>query len=273
MTSMTRTTVGVTGGVDRHGHSHHAAVIDHLGRQPGDREFPHRRWVIAPRREADRAELAAQVASVHAEARAGWRPRQRHRPQARLGRSGSTTTPGSIALSWLRSSGSGLCLTRWSWWDAIRNPNDYVDGISCGAENRDIERCIRARHSVPLLDRGVKCGLRLARRLDDCRWKSDGLGKWSALSESLLGRIFISYRRQETAWPAGRLYDVLVEHFAAEQVFKDVDNIEPGEDFVERIAAAVGSCDVLLVLIGPQWLTITDEDGQRRLEILRTTSG
>jgi hypothetical protein len=56
----------------------------------------------------------------------------------------------------------------------------------------------------------------------------------------LTGRIFISYRRQETAWPAGRLYDVLVEHFPAEQVFKDVDNIEPGEDFVERITTAVG---------------------------------
>src|SRR5688500_18612737 len=40
MTSMTRTTVGVTGGVDTHGQSRHAAVIDHLGRRLGDREFP-----------------------------------------------------------------------------------------------------------------------------------------------------------------------------------------------------------------------------------------
>jgi transposase len=40
MTSMTRTTVGVTGGVDTHRQSHHAAVIDHLGRQLGDCEFP-----------------------------------------------------------------------------------------------------------------------------------------------------------------------------------------------------------------------------------------
>jgi hypothetical protein len=86
------------------------------------------------------------------------------------------------------------------------------------------------------------------------------------LNESLPGRIFISYRRQETAWPAGRLYDVLVEHFPAEQVFKDVDSIEPGEDFVERITAAVSSCDVLLTLIGPDWLTITDEEGRRRLD-------
>jgi hypothetical protein len=46
------------------------------------------------------------------------------------------------------------------------------------------------------------------------------------LNESLPGRIFISYRRQETAWPARQLYDVLVEHFAAEQVFKDIDNID-----------------------------------------------
>lgn len=95
---------------------------------------------------------------------------------------------------------------------------------------------------------------------------TDGLGKWSALNESLPGRIFISYRRQETAWPAGRLYDVLVEHFPAEQVFKDVDNIDPGDDFVERITAAVSSCDVLLALIGRQWLTITDETGQPRLD-------
>ena len=95
---------------------------------------------------------------------------------------------------------------------------------------------------------------------------TDGLGKWSALNESLPGRIFISYRRQETAWPAGRLYDVLVEHFPAEEVFKDVDNIEPGEDFVERITAAVESCDVLLALIGPQWLTMTNRKGQRRLD-------
>jgi len=40
MTSMTRTAVFVTGGVDTHGQSHHAAVIDHLGRPLGDREFP-----------------------------------------------------------------------------------------------------------------------------------------------------------------------------------------------------------------------------------------
>jgi hypothetical protein len=80
------------------------------------------------------------------------------------------------------------------------------------------------------------------------------------------GRIFISYRRQETAYPAGWLYDRLVEHLGQGQVFKDVDSIELGDDFVEVITAAVAGCDVLLALIGDRWLTITGEDGQRRLD-------
>jgi hypothetical protein len=47
----------------------------------------------------------------------------------------------------------------------------------------------------------------------------------------------------------------------ARQVFKDVDSIRLGDDFVEVITRAVGSCDVLLTLIGDQWLTVTDEQG------------
>jgi glycerophosphoryl diester phosphodiesterase len=80
------------------------------------------------------------------------------------------------------------------------------------------------------------------------------------------GRVFISYRRQETAWPARQLYEVLVAELGADRVFKDVDDIEPGDDFVEQIQSAVGSCQVLLALIGPQWLTIKDAKGRRRLD-------
>jgi ABC-type amino acid transport substrate-binding protein len=80
------------------------------------------------------------------------------------------------------------------------------------------------------------------------------------------GRIFISYRREETAYPAGWLFDRLADHYGGGQVFKDVDSIEPGDDFVEVITRAVGSCDVLLALIGEEWLTIADEQGHRRLD-------
>ena len=72
--------------------------------------------------------------------------------------------------------------------------------------------------------------------------------------------------RQETAYPAGWLSDRLADRFGGGQVFKDVDSIQLGDDFVEVITRAVGSCDVLLALIGDRWLTITDMDGQPRLD-------
>jgi TIR domain len=80
------------------------------------------------------------------------------------------------------------------------------------------------------------------------------------------GRVFISYRREETAWQAGWLFDRLVDRFGRGQIFKDIDSIRLGDDFVEVITAAVGSYDVLLALIGERWLTITDEQGQARLD-------
>jgi len=80
------------------------------------------------------------------------------------------------------------------------------------------------------------------------------------------GRIFISYRREETAYPAGWLFDRLSDRFGNRQIFKDIDSIEPGDDFVDRITSAVGSCDVLLALIGDEWLTVVDGTGQRRLD-------
>ena len=80
------------------------------------------------------------------------------------------------------------------------------------------------------------------------------------------GRIFISYRREDSAYPAGWLFDRLAERFGAERIFKDVDSIELGDDFVEEIEDAVGQTDVLLALIGERWLTVADEQGSRRLD-------
>lgn len=79
-------------------------------------------------------------------------------------------------------------------------------------------------------------------------------------------RIFISYRREDTAYPAGWLFDRLAAEFGDAQVFKDVDSIDLGDDFVDVISAAVGSTDVLLALIGEEWLTAADEQGKRRLD-------
>ncbi|HEV8560398.1 MAG TPA: toll/interleukin-1 receptor domain-containing protein [Actinophytocola sp.] len=82
---------------------------------------------------------------------------------------------------------------------------------------------------------------------------------------SPLIRVFISYRREHTSHFAGRISDWLIGHLGENQVFMDVDSIELGVDFKEVITDAVGQCAVLVAVIGPQWATMCDESGKRRL--------
>jgi TIR domain len=91
-------------------------------------------------------------------------------------------------------------------------------------------------------------------------------GGLCVMSAPSSGSVFISYRRQETSDIAGRLYDRLALRLGDDQVFMDVDRIELGVDFAEVIAQAVSTCQVLLAVIGPRWLTATDEGGRRRLD-------
>ncbi|GKS57009.1 hypothetical protein YTPLAS18_05360 [Nitrospira sp.] len=78
--------------------------------------------------------------------------------------------------------------------------------------------------------------------------------------------IFISYRREDSAGWTGRLAERLKAKFGAESLFMDIDTIQPGTDFAEVLRAAVGSCDVLLAMIGPKWTLATNPEGQPRLE-------
>jgi hypothetical protein len=78
--------------------------------------------------------------------------------------------------------------------------------------------------------------------------------------------IFISYRRQDTAAYAGRIYDRLAAKYGEHNVFMDIDRIEPGQDFVDAINHSVAEAGVLLVLIGREWLKMTDKSGVPRLE-------
>jgi hypothetical protein len=79
-------------------------------------------------------------------------------------------------------------------------------------------------------------------------------------------KIFISYRRSETAYVATLLSEKLIEEFGTNSVFFDIDNIPLGVDFRRHIDSAVARCDVLIALIGDDWLTCELEDGTRRLE-------
>jgi hypothetical protein len=80
------------------------------------------------------------------------------------------------------------------------------------------------------------------------------------------GQIFISYRRDDASYPAGRLYDNLSAHFPKNQIFIDVVDLDPRVDFVDAIETSVGSCEVLIAVIGRHWLVSSDEKGRRRLD-------
>jgi hypothetical protein len=79
-------------------------------------------------------------------------------------------------------------------------------------------------------------------------------------------KSFISYRRADAAQVTGRIYDKLVGIYGHDNVFKDVDSIPLGTDFRHVIEDSLGKCNVLLAVIGPAWLTATDENGLRRID-------
>ena len=81
-----------------------------------------------------------------------------------------------------------------------------------------------------------------------------------------MSAIFLSYRRSDSVGAAGRLFDRLAEHFGADQVFRDIDSIEAGENFEERIRDALRLATVVLVVIGPRWLEARSQDGRRRID-------
>lgn len=78
--------------------------------------------------------------------------------------------------------------------------------------------------------------------------------------------IFVSYRRQDSQSAAGRLSDHLREHLQGVLIFRDVEAIEPGVDFVDAIERALNDCGVLLAVIGPRWIDAQDASGNRRLD-------
>jgi hypothetical protein len=78
-------------------------------------------------------------------------------------------------------------------------------------------------------------------------------------------RIFISYRRDDASAHAGRLSETLSSEVRGAEIFIDVDSIDPGADFVHRINEAVGQCNVLIAVIGPNWQHAANADGSPRL--------
>jgi hypothetical protein len=81
-----------------------------------------------------------------------------------------------------------------------------------------------------------------------------------------VAKIFVSYRRDDASSEAGRITDWLDRHFGEDEVFMDINALEPGVDFVEGIEQAVNMIDALIAVIGPGWVDAKDEHGNRRLD-------
>lgn len=77
---------------------------------------------------------------------------------------------------------------------------------------------------------------------------------------------FISYRRDDAAGYAGRLHDALERRLGRDEIFRDVDTLEPGQDFADAIDARIGACRVFIAMIGREWLDARDGSGRRRLD-------
>jgi hypothetical protein len=78
-----------------------------------------------------------------------------------------------------------------------------------------------------------------------------------------MGTIFISYRRDDSGGHTGRLFDALSVRFGGARVFRDIEDLEPGVDFVDALDKALSQCDALLVIIGPGWSTAAGPAGRR----------
>ena len=90
--------------------------------------------------------------------------------------------------------------------------------------------------------------------------------KPQADKSALNNRIFISYRRDDSADITDRIFEHLEKYFGSGFAFKDVDSIPIGEDFDLYIQDKVDNCDVVLAVIGPDWLNIRNPDADRRID-------
>jgi hypothetical protein len=85
-------------------------------------------------------------------------------------------------------------------------------------------------------------------------------------SVGYMAGTFISYRRGDSAGYAGRLHEALERRLGGGQIFRDVDTLQPGQDFRLAIEAHVRNCGVFLTLIGQEWLDTRDGSGRRRID-------
>lgn len=110
------------------------------------------------------------------------------------------------------------------------------------------------KRTIPIRDRFGQHWSRRVQRAQTRKRRDDKQSLEVLPTAGMVRRIFICYRRHDSGIIVGRIYDRLVGDFGKENIFKDIDNIPFGVDFVEYLAAEVKKCNTLFVVIGPKWL-------------------
>jgi hypothetical protein len=79
------------------------------------------------------------------------------------------------------------------------------------------------------------------------------------------GGVFINYRSVDDPLGAAAIHDALARQFGADNVFRDSVSLEAGAHYPSAIRAALAKAAVVVSIIGPQWLTLTDAGTGERL--------
>lgn len=124
-----------------------------------------------------------------------------------------------------------------------------VREVLLGYKARPREQKPRETHAI-----GIKSTRKLRTKKPQAR---------SVDAASVVRRIFLCYRRDDSGTIVGRIFDRLAIEFGNENIFKDVDNIPYGVDFVEYLDREIQKCGALFVVIGPRWLRSAPQDASR----------
>ena len=89
--------------------------------------------------------------------------------------------------------------------------------------------------------------------------------KINKMTTTIRKNIFISYRVKDTQVATGRLIDALKLHISENQIFMDIDKIEPGLDFTQVISKYLNSSEIMLAIIGPDWMAYNAEKQTYRI--------
>lgn len=138
-----------------------------------------------------------------------------------------------------------------------------IDGVNTGFGP------IQSRHVTHVV-RGLRDRIELeATRLADPPAAQPPQSEEQEAAESITRsgkeRVFVSYRRDDSGHVTDRICDRLAMAIGKEAIFKDIDNIPLGVNFREFLQDRVEKCDVLLAVIGGEWLGPDAEEGKTRL--------